>query len=868
MTAPEFFKYNPRLSSPEDLEATFVARQAILNGLLDDLRARADSPANQHVLIVGPRGIGKTNLLLMIRHRVAKDPTLAAAYLPLQTAEEEYSIASLRDLFARVLDLLISETGDAQARAAREAMDGAADDDEAAERGITAAKVWSERSGRKLLLLVDNLHLILGEQLDDAAQLGRLRDVLMNERFLVLVGAAPTYFDEVTGHDRPFYNFFRPIDLEDLSPEQMGELLRLRAERDGNTTLLEHADELDARLRTVHHLTGGNPRLALMLYQACTAGKLPEVRACVQALLDDVTPYYKHRLESLAPQARRVMDTFARLGRPATPSELAGETRLPVAQINAILKRLRERGFVRLGRQERRRKTYYVVSERVFRIWHQMRFSASNRRLQFLIEFLRIWYSPQGWKAETGRLLSEYQRMAREGRFAEAAPFIEHLGYMAEAAPATQAQYQVEGKAVKVCIEAGDYARADEVLAEQRERYEGKGNDEQSARVWYMTAWLRSVQERPQESIAALERAVAHRPEFPEALHKLGVALGQLAATSTGAERSRLLNDAIERFEALVKVKPDYGSALYNCGVALAILADEKVAAEKESLLREAVARYEVAVHARPQDVAGLVNLGSALERLAQEKTGAEAEALLRKAIQRYRLAADLSPGLHVPLNNWGSALQGLAMAKAGKEREALLSEAIAKYQAAVAVKPDDTAALSNWGASLELLARGRPNAERDGLLAQAVEKVAQALMTERSRAGGDMFAFYAAHCISLLLKRCTLALAERNLGEARARLREVLERLEDAQQGDAVEELTTFFRRVCNMENAGLCGEFLGELDQRGRTRELGVLEPFRHALEYWQKGKDAEVLDRLNPEMRLAVEAILEGAEEEPDG
>ncbi len=54
---------------------------------------------------------------------------------------------------------------------------------------------------KKILLLIDNIDLILGDQMADNAELGRLRDLLMNEAFLVLVAAAPTYFKEVSGYD-------------------------------------------------------------------------------------------------------------------------------------------------------------------------------------------------------------------------------------------------------------------------------------------------------------------------------------------------------------------------------------------------------------------------------------------------------------------------------------------------------------------------------------------------------------------------------------------------------------------------------------------------------------------------------------------
>ena len=497
----ELYKYNPGQCSSEEMQSTFVAREAVLTSILDDLRSRTRARVNQHFLITGPRGIGKSNLLLMVRHRVAADDALSAAYLPLQTAEEEYSIASLRDLFAKILSLLLEAETDEELAGAAESVASADDDDEAVETALAALKGYRKRAKRKLLLLVDNLDLILGNQVTDDAQIGKLRDVLMNESFMVLVAASPTHFREVSGYDRPFYNFFRPVDLEDLPVEQMAELLRRRAEWDENAGILDRLDELQPRLRAVHHLTGGNPRLALMLYQACTQSELPEVRTALQMLLDDLTPYFKSRLESLSPQQRKVMDTFARLGHPATPTELAGETRLPVNQINSILKRLRELGFVAVPPQERRKTTLYMVSERVFRIWHQMRFSTAGRRkLGFLIEFIRIWYSAEEWEEEADRLLTEYRRVADERRFTQAGRFVEHLEYLAEAAPTAQSGHRVSDDTVRACIEAKDFAKAEEIL-EERIRRETRAHDhERLAQSWFLKGDLLYEQGRQTEA--------------------------------------------------------------------------------------------------------------------------------------------------------------------------------------------------------------------------------------------------------------------------------------------------------------------------------------------------------------------------------
>lgn len=593
----DLYKYNPGRCRPEDLEATFVARNATLGSILDVLRERATAPANQHFLITGPRGSGKTNMLLMIKYGLEKDEALSQAYLPLQTAEEEYSIASLRDLFTKILELLLEAVSDEDLREAAESVHSTDDDEQAADFAIHEVKSFCARASRKILLLLDNFDLILEEKVLDEAQMGLLRDLLMNDSFLELVATAPTHFKEVSGYDRPFYQFFQTIDLEELTLEEITELLKKQADLENNRTLLDRFKEVQPRIQAIHHLTGGNPRLALMLYQLFTHSELPEVRASIQALLDDLTPYYKHRIEVLAPQQRKVLDTFARLGRPATPTELAKEIRLPVNQINSILKRLRELGFVSVSPQKRRKTTLYIVSERVFRVWHQMRFSTVGRRkLEFLIEFLRIWYSEREWKGETKRLMGEYRKAAAEKQLDHAGGFIEHLEYLAEAAPDAKTAYSVLDDTIRTCIESKDFQRAEKIINERIRIQTNKRNNNRLAQCWHLKAYLHYAKSERDNEIAALEKAVYFRPDFHEALFKWGTYLGELARTRKGKEQERLLTEAIEKYEAAVKVKPDFHEALYNWGTNLGDLARTRKGKEQERLFDDSVQKINAAI--------------------------------------------------------------------------------------------------------------------------------------------------------------------------------------------------------------------------------------------------------------------------------
>jgi len=556
----ELYKYNPDQYSQKEMEDTFVAREAILQSILDELRERIKSPTNQHFLITGPRGIGKSNLLVMIRNRLLAEPSLSQGYVPVKTSEEEYSINCLRDLFSRILELLFDISQDQDLKEAISRIQYNSDDDHAVEIAVNALRDFCTHSDKKLVLLMDNFDLILGDQISDVAQIGKLRDILMNQSFLVLIGASPSFFKEVSGYTRPFYEFFHLVDLDELSVEQMTELIHKRAQCDGNTALTQNMDDLVSRIKVVHHLTGGNPRLALMLYQICSTREFHEVKTALRELLDDLTPYYKARLEQLPPQPRKVMDTFASLGRPATPKELSNLTRIPINQINSILIRLKDPGFVAIAPQKRRKSTLYMVSDRVFRVWHQMRYSQkSRRRLEFLIEFLRIWYSEKEWKTEIQRLLEDYKSLSSERRFEDASPIIEHLGYLFDSSPKPEMKYEVEDDLIKTCIESGDYSHAEEILQERMEKY---------------------------------KEAVKFKSDFHETFYFWGMTLLSLSYIKKDYdEKDQLLRDAIEKLEKAISIVSN-----------LKLEKDEKFYGK--NLVRVIIARYVLSIRNRNMGLA------------------------------------------------------------------------------------------------------------------------------------------------------------------------------------------------------------------------------------------------------------------------
>ncbi|MGD2092776.1 MAG: ATP-binding protein [Candidatus Aminicenantes bacterium] len=389
------YKYNPSQISPQELEATFVGREYLMEEILSKLNQQAQAKSNQNYLIIGPRGIGKTNTLLILKNRIIFNKTLSRGYLPLNFAEEEYSVITLRDFFVKILEVLKQDWLQDDCLTAFNEISRENSDEKAVEKAISFLKTFSHKNSYKLLLFIDNFELIFSDQIRQQSAVKRLRDVLMNDNFMLIIGAAPTYFEEVMNYKQPLYNFFKIYSLEEFDFTLMQELLFKQASCDNNNKLVERLKTYQPKLKALYHLTGGNPRMILMLYQALAFSELPGVKTVLNSLLDDLTPYFKNKLESIrSPQQRKIVDTLALLDRAASPTELARAARLPVNQVSSLIKRLQNEGYIRLAPQKRRKTTYYILSERLFRIWHQMRYQSSHHQnMPFLIEFISIWYS-------------------------------------------------------------------------------------------------------------------------------------------------------------------------------------------------------------------------------------------------------------------------------------------------------------------------------------------------------------------------------------------------------------------------------------------------------------------------------------------
>ncbi|MCI0513435.1 AAA family ATPase [candidate division KSB1 bacterium] len=891
----ELYKYNPSRSSFQELEATLVGREALVQDLLTRLRNQIENKSNQNFLLVGPRGIGKTNLLRILNHRIQQTPELAGAYLPLNFAEEEYSIISLRDFNIKILEVLQMTKPDASITQAFQAYSQEVNDEIAVEKSSDFLKKFAQQNRIKLLIFVDNLDLLFGEQIKFESAQKKFRHVLMNENFLVMIGTAPTFFKEVRGYEKPFYHFFKIYDLDELDQAQMEELLKKRAQFDGNQGLMERLKSYKPKLKALRHLTGGNPRLVLMLYQLLSSANLPEVKMALNSLLDDLTPHYKHKLESIkSPQQRKLLDTLARLNKAATPTELAQATRLPVNQVSSLLKRLQDEGFVVPTKSRRQKNTYYIISERLFRIWHQMRFSAVGQsRLPFLVEFITIWYSLPELREEYSRLEACYETAFKTGNIYEAARLIDHITYLGEAAPRPDLKNEIFDRSIQHYLDLEQWEEAKHFIKDELQRYLIENKPQMATRKYLGWGILHGTKGFKQKDRYLIEQAfqqyaaaVNIRPDRHEAWYNWGNALSQLAR-QTGEQV--FFEAAFEKYAEAVRIKPDRHEVWYNWGNALGELAQQT---GERALFDAAFEKYTEVVRIKPDDHDAWNNWGSTLGELARQ-TGERA--LFEAAFEKYNEAVRLKPDMHAAWYNWGNALGRLA--RQTGERT-LFEAAFEKYSNAVRIKPDDHEAWYNWGYYLGELTR--QTGER-ALLEATFEKYAEALRIQPDKHEahielglleiyqhhfeaaiphfkkafeiaivkklGNTIMLYGNNYVQSLFDTTLIQIQAQNLGQAKTRFTEALNLKTVLDAESWKKKLIDFFNQLTTQNQVSIFRVLYQILSRPEHAVEIELLQPFALACDYWGNGDNPKVMDELNPELREIVEKIIQKSKAKTD-
>jgi tetratricopeptide (TPR) repeat protein/DNA-binding MarR family transcriptional regulator len=374
-SATPLLRFTPRAVPHADLEAVFIKRHHLVDKAISSVHELADGGGVHHHLFIGPRGVGKTHLMAIIAHRLNADPKLANRVVVAWLDEDPWVVRDYASLIEHIADTA--------------SLHGVSD----------GASLLNALAGRCLVVVAENLDDIFARIETDGQH--ALRGLIENSRSIMILGAAVARFEDMSEHDRPFFGSFEVEDLTEFSVDEAAELLRLVAERDGDSELAAFLESPHAksRLKVVEALAGGHPRVWMLLAGCLSIEAIDELVPLFLRSLDDLTPYYQERLRSLAKGHLSIVMTLCGNGlMGALPvGDIAKLSKVSEKSAPQLLDQLVEKGFVRFVRADGvpgigdGRVRYYELREPLLRLSVQMK-RTKGQLLGLVVQFLRTWH--------------------------------------------------------------------------------------------------------------------------------------------------------------------------------------------------------------------------------------------------------------------------------------------------------------------------------------------------------------------------------------------------------------------------------------------------------------------------------------------
>jgi tetratricopeptide (TPR) repeat protein len=752
MPTPLLSNFTPSLMSPETLEQIFVQREDIAQDLVDRIILSATTPAKHHSLLIGSRGMGKTHLVSLVYYRLDRDQELKDKLIVAWLREEEWGVDSWLDLVVRIFRALGEATVDTKGLLVQLQQISIADAE------TLATQLLTELIGQKtLLLIIENLDELFAGLGEKGQQ--KFRAFLQEQQCCTILATTPALFAGVQNPSEPFFGFFNPIiPLSPLNWEEATVMLQKIAELDGQADLANflRTPAGKARVRAVHHLAGGNPRVYTLFAQFITRESLDELVQAFMKMLDDLTPYYQSRMKELSNQQRKIIEFLVDRREAVMVKEIATQCFIEQRVVSGQLLQLRNKGYV-VARtdSQNKRDSLYELTEVLMRLCMEVK-KYRGQSVGLFVDFLRIWYRPSerpeqleklrendGLIAEKHLELAlasdidpvflivsqEFQNSLAQKNKDLAVQILEELQAIGGI---SKEKYQQ----INELVNAGNFDKVKEIL-EQNIDIDIDPNDVHQ--LW-LEGLLLFCMGKWSEALVILDRVVtADLKRGAAALSLQGISLGNLGR----------YEEAITKYDLALQSKSDDYESCYNRGVLLSKLGKYKEAIESYSCVRkiksdnyefwcnlgisqhhtgmykEAVDSYNSALRLKSYSPQALNNLGISLEKLGKYKEAIDCYGHIlksnphdykawynrgislyhlgkyEKAIRSFDRALKLNLKYYKAWYNRGSSLRCLDK----------YEEAISSYDRAIQIKPEDHQAsynkgltLFNWGKYVEAI--------------------------------------------------------------------------------------------------------------------------------------------------------------------
>ncbi|AOT06863.1 MarR family transcriptional regulator [Pseudoalteromonas luteoviolacea] len=380
--------YNTQNTSAHMVKSNFVIRLRQYKKLWQSIKDADMAHPEQHYIIQGVRGSGKTTMLRRLAIEVEEDQQLSSWLIPITFKEEEYGISSLFTFWERLAEEL-AEFNSALFGTLFETVDDLEDNE--IKQLIAVIDQTLITHNKKIILFIDNIAELFEPFSQHEGEI--LREVLTTNNNIRIFGGSAVRLEAFFDNTAPFYQFFTVETLTGLKKNETIALLNKLSEHAGEKEqqtlklLLKNEPE---KVESIRRLTGDIPRTMVILFNILVEGAKGSTFRLLEETIDKTTPLYKHRMDDLTAQQKPIVNAIALNWDAISVKELTEKTRLPSKQISAQLRQL-EKQWIIEKTTTHTKNHLYALKERFFNIWYLMRYGRRKDRK-------KVSGSPSLWK--------------------------------------------------------------------------------------------------------------------------------------------------------------------------------------------------------------------------------------------------------------------------------------------------------------------------------------------------------------------------------------------------------------------------------------------------------------------------------------
>ncbi len=388
--------YRPGLSLTEQLVATTIGREEILDSICEKLKSSANGDEKQNFMVMGPPGAGKTHFIRVLGEIVQKKKSINNLYTVIQFPEENHRILTFADMLLGIVEILCHISTDKDWNKLYNELVDLDNDTTLIDTVIPELEKYCVKSKINLLILLENIDVFFKGQLKDNKNLKQFKKFITKSSFATFVGTSQYNLIKTDELRKSPFNLFEIYILDVLDEDQTIELIRKNLVWEKQNELLKSFDDLLPRLHALYEMSGGNPRLSLILYELVAKESKWDIKRQIEKLLDQTTPFFRVRLSSLAPQERALLETVALASlEQKTAGYIAKCLRQSLQQTSSHLNKLLKAGYlIVVDHPEDKRSKIFRIKEGFFGLWLAIGHSREqNTILPRLVEFLEQWYA-------------------------------------------------------------------------------------------------------------------------------------------------------------------------------------------------------------------------------------------------------------------------------------------------------------------------------------------------------------------------------------------------------------------------------------------------------------------------------------------